>query len=78
MLFEEGLDAAIRRHALLAEATRHAVSRWAEANALAFNIVRAEERANSVTHGACAGPRARPAQRLLSRQVRRRPRPRNW
>src|SRR5262249_13830664 len=49
MLFEEGLDAAIRRHALLAEATRRAVSRWAEAGALAFNIVRAEERANSVT-----------------------------
>jgi alanine-glyoxylate transaminase/serine-glyoxylate transaminase/serine-pyruvate transaminase len=49
MLLEEGLDAAIHRHALLAEATRHAVSRWAEANALAFNIVRPEERANSVT-----------------------------
>jgi len=49
MLFEEGLDAAIRRHALLAEATRHAVSRWAEADALAFNVIRAEERANSVT-----------------------------
>jgi alanine-glyoxylate transaminase/serine-glyoxylate transaminase/serine-pyruvate transaminase len=49
MLFEEGLDAAIRRHALLAEATRHAVSRWAEADALAFNVVRPEERANSVT-----------------------------
>jgi len=49
MLFEEGLDTAIRRHALPAEATRHAVSRWAEADALAVNIVRAEERANSVT-----------------------------
>src|SRR4030095_9352963 len=49
MLFEEGLDAAIRRHALLAEATRQAVSRWAEADALAFNVIRAEERANSVT-----------------------------
>jgi alanine-glyoxylate transaminase/serine-glyoxylate transaminase/serine-pyruvate transaminase len=49
MLFEEGLDAAVLRHALLAEATRHAVSRWAEANVLAFNIVRPEERANSVT-----------------------------
>src|SRR4030095_1123764 len=49
MLFDEGLDGAIRRHALLAEATRHAVSRWAEAEALAFNVVRAEERANSVT-----------------------------
>src|SRR6267143_1868320 len=46
---EWGLDAAILRHALLAEATRHAVSRWAEADALAFNIVRAQERANSVT-----------------------------
>src|SRR5204863_3457745 len=49
MLFEEGLDAAVLRHALLAEATRHAVSRWAEANVLAFNIVRPEGRANSVT-----------------------------
>ena len=49
MLFDEGLYAAIRRHALLAEATRHAVSRWAEAGALAFNVVRPEERANSVT-----------------------------
>lgn len=49
LLFDEGLDAAIRRHALLAEATRHAVSRWAEADVLAFNVVRAEERANSVT-----------------------------
>src|SRR5215813_4280753 len=49
MLFEESLDAAIRRHALLAEATRHAVSRWAEGNALAFNVLSPEERANSVT-----------------------------
>ena len=49
MLFEEGLDAAIRRHALLAEAARHAVGRWAEGGALAFNVVRPEERANSVT-----------------------------
>jgi alanine-glyoxylate transaminase/serine-glyoxylate transaminase/serine-pyruvate transaminase len=49
MLLEEGLDRAIRRHALLAEATRHAVGRWAEAGALAFNILQAEERANSVT-----------------------------
>src|SRR5262249_18981653 len=49
MLFEEGLDGAIRRHALLAEATRHAVSRWAEAGAPAFNIVRPEERANPGT-----------------------------
>ena len=56
MLFDEGLDGAIRRHALLAEATRHAVGRWAEAGALAFNIVRAEERANSVTTVLVEGP----------------------
>ena len=49
MLLEEGLEAAIHRHALLAEATRQAVSRWAEADVLAFNVVRPEERANSVT-----------------------------
>src|SRR5581483_1002974 len=49
LLLEEGLEAAIRRHALLAEATRRAVARWSEGGALAFNIVRAEERANSVT-----------------------------
>ncbi len=49
LLLEEGLEAAIRRHALLAEATRRAVAWWAEGGALAFNIVHAEERANSVT-----------------------------
>ena len=49
MLLEEGLDAAARRHALLAEATRQAVARWVEGEVLAFNIVRPEERANSVT-----------------------------
>src|SRR5213079_2631064 len=42
MLLEEGLDAAARRHALLAEATRQAVTRWAEANVLAFSITRPE------------------------------------
>jgi alanine-glyoxylate transaminase/serine-glyoxylate transaminase/serine-pyruvate transaminase len=49
LLLAEGLDNAIRRHALLAEATRAAVARWAEGGALAFNIERAAERANSVT-----------------------------
>jgi len=49
MLLAEGLDAASRRHALLAEATRAAVTRWAEGQVLAFNIAREEERANSVT-----------------------------
>lgn len=49
MLLEEGLDGAARRHALLAEATRQAVTRWAGSQVLAFNIIRPEERANSVT-----------------------------
>jgi alanine-glyoxylate transaminase/serine-glyoxylate transaminase/serine-pyruvate transaminase len=49
MLFAEGLDAAFRRHALLAEATRRAVARWAEGQVLAMNIVDPAERANSIT-----------------------------
>jgi alanine-glyoxylate transaminase/serine-glyoxylate transaminase/serine-pyruvate transaminase len=49
MLFAEGLDAAFRRHALLAEAVRRAVSRWAEGQALAFNILDPAERAGSIT-----------------------------
>jgi alanine-glyoxylate transaminase/serine-glyoxylate transaminase/serine-pyruvate transaminase len=49
ILFAEGFEAAARRHALLAEATRQAVTRWAEGQVLAFNIIRPAERANSVT-----------------------------
>jgi alanine-glyoxylate transaminase / serine-glyoxylate transaminase / serine-pyruvate transaminase len=49
LLLAEGLDAAIRRHALLAEATRAAVARWAEGQAVAFNIENPADRANSVT-----------------------------
>ena len=49
LLLAEGLEAAARRHALLAEATRHAVTRWAEGQVLAFNIAHPAERANSVT-----------------------------
>src|SRR5262249_26176921 len=49
MLLAEGLDRAALRHALLAEATRRAVERWGEGGALAFNVTRAAERANSVT-----------------------------
>jgi alanine-glyoxylate transaminase / serine-glyoxylate transaminase / serine-pyruvate transaminase len=49
MLLAEGLDRAARRHALLAEATRQAVGRWAEGRALAFNVTSPAERANSVT-----------------------------
>jgi alanine-glyoxylate transaminase/serine-glyoxylate transaminase/serine-pyruvate transaminase len=49
LLLAEGLEAAARRHALLAEATRAAVARWAEGQALAFNVAEKVERANSVT-----------------------------
>jgi alanine-glyoxylate transaminase/serine-glyoxylate transaminase/serine-pyruvate transaminase len=49
MLFEEGLDNVFLRHRLLAEAVRRAVARWAEGQALAFNIAEAEERADTVT-----------------------------
>ncbi len=49
LLFAEGLDHAARRHALLAEATRLAVSRWAEGGALAINATEPAERANSIT-----------------------------
>jgi alanine-glyoxylate transaminase/serine-glyoxylate transaminase/serine-pyruvate transaminase len=49
LLLAEGLEAAIRRHGLLAEATRAAVARWAEGEALAFNIAEPAQRANSVT-----------------------------
>ena len=49
LLFAEGLEHAARRHALLAEATRQAVARWAEGRALDFNVRHAAERANSVT-----------------------------
>jgi alanine-glyoxylate transaminase / serine-glyoxylate transaminase / serine-pyruvate transaminase len=49
MLLAEGLEQATRRHALLAEATRQAVARWAQGQVLAFNVRNAAERANSVT-----------------------------
>jgi len=50
LLLAEGLDRAARRHALLAEAVRRAVARWAEGQALAFNISEPAERANSITN----------------------------
>ena len=49
MLLAEGLEHAVRRHALLAEATRPAVAKWAEGQVLAFNIANPAERANSIT-----------------------------
>ena len=49
LLFDEGLDAAQHRHALLAQATRAAVARWAEGGAVEFNILEPAQRADSVT-----------------------------
>ena len=49
LLLAEGLDRAARRHALLAEATRQAVGRWTEGQALAINATQPAERANSIT-----------------------------
>jgi len=49
LLFEEGLEAVYRRHALLAEATRRAVAVWAEGGALEFNVLEPRSRSNSVT-----------------------------
>jgi alanine-glyoxylate transaminase/serine-glyoxylate transaminase/serine-pyruvate transaminase len=50
MLLAEGLDKAAQRHALLAEATRTAVGKWAEGQVLALNIVNPAERSNSITN----------------------------
>lgn len=49
MIFEEGLSAAWKRHALLAGATHAAVSRWSEGQSLGFNVTDVVQRASSVT-----------------------------
>ena len=49
MLFEEGLENALRRHELLAGATQAAVERWSEGDALAFNVPEPAERSPTVT-----------------------------
>ena len=49
MLFEEGLENAFRRHALLAGATQAAVERWSQGGALAFNVPEPAERSPTVT-----------------------------
>ena len=60
LLKEEGLANAIRRHALLAGATRAAVAKWAEGRVLAFNISNPAERANSITNILIEGRDPRP------------------
>ncbi len=49
MLLAEGLDNVFRRHRLLGEAVRRAVSVWGEGQALSFNIAEPSERSNTVT-----------------------------
>ena len=49
MLFEEGLENVVLRHALLAEAARRAVAVWAEGGVLDFNITDPVARADSLT-----------------------------
>ncbi|WP_027577498.1 alanine--glyoxylate aminotransferase family protein [Bradyrhizobium sp. WSM1743] len=49
LLREEGLENAFRRHALLGEAARRAVSVWSEGQVLGFNVAEASERSNTVT-----------------------------
>jgi alanine-glyoxylate transaminase/serine-glyoxylate transaminase/serine-pyruvate transaminase len=49
MLFAEGLESAVERHRLLAEAVRRAVTAWSEGGALELNIVDPAARSNSVT-----------------------------
>ena len=49
MLLDEGLNAAILRHRLLAEAVRAAVEVWSQGGVLDFNIQAPNQRSNSVT-----------------------------
>ena len=50
MILEEGLENVWRRHALLAGATQAAVNKWAEGQALSFNVLEPSERAASITN----------------------------
>jgi len=56
MLFDEQLPNVFRRHQLLAEAVRRAVTVWAEGQVLNFNIIEPTERSNTVTTVAMADP----------------------
>ncbi|WP_207002172.1 hypothetical protein [Trinickia mobilis] len=49
MLFEEALGNVFRRHRLLAEAVRCAVSVWADSQAIDFNIIEPNARCDTIT-----------------------------
>jgi alanine-glyoxylate transaminase / serine-glyoxylate transaminase / serine-pyruvate transaminase len=50
MIKEEGLEHVWRRHQLLAGATHAAVAKWAEGQALTFNVLEPAHRAASITN----------------------------
>ena len=77
MIFAEGLENVFARHRLLAEATRRAVSTWAEGQAIGFNCSEPEERSDTVTTVMHAQRRRLAGDcGLLPRQMRRGARPR--
>ena len=49
LLAEEGPPATFRRHQLLADAVREAVSAWSKGGAVEFNIIAPSQRSNAVT-----------------------------
>ncbi|MGE0627844.1 MAG: alanine--glyoxylate aminotransferase family protein [Hyphomicrobiaceae bacterium] len=49
MIFREGLDNVFRRHRVLGETVRQAVGAWSKDGGLGFNILRPEERSDTVT-----------------------------
>jgi alanine-glyoxylate transaminase / serine-glyoxylate transaminase / serine-pyruvate transaminase len=49
MILKEGIEAVWRRHAVLAQTVRAAVTAWGEAGAIQFNIIEPSQRSNSVT-----------------------------
>ena len=49
LLQAEGLDNAIRRHRLLAEAVRRTVAEWSKGGAIDFNILEPSQRSDTVT-----------------------------
>ncbi len=49
LLHAEGLDNAIRRHRLLAEAVRRTVAAWSKGGAIDFNILEPSQRSDTVT-----------------------------
>ena len=55
LLLGEGLEAAWKRHDILARATRAAVAKWSEGQVLGFNVADPAQRAASITNVRVAG-----------------------